>query len=83
MVYQAKVRLPALQKGLIPRDLVSARSITQAMQWDNYPTYSQYDSIMQSFATLYPSLCRLDTIGTSVNGKLVLALKISDNPWDR
>ena len=28
----------------------------------------------------YPSLCRLDTIGTSINGKLVLALKISDNP---
>jgi hypothetical protein len=50
------------------------------MDWDNYPTYIQYDSIMQSFKTLYPSLCRLDTIGTSINGKLILALKISDNP---
>ena len=28
----------------------------------------------------YPSLCRLDTIGTSINGKLVLALRISNNP---
>jgi hypothetical protein len=63
-----------------PRNLASARSLTQALQWDNYPTYTQYDSIMQSFAALYPDLCRLDTIGTSVNGKLVLALKISDNP---
>ena len=35
---------------------------------------------MQSFPKLYPSLCSLDTIGTSINGKLVLALKISDNP---
>jgi hypothetical protein len=34
---------------------------------------------MRSFASLYPSLCRLDTIGTSIYGKLVLALKISDN----
>jgi hypothetical protein len=49
------------------------------MNWDKYPTYLQYDSIMQSFSKIYPSLCSLDTIGTSVNGKLVLALKISAN----
>jgi hypothetical protein len=47
------------------------------MQWDKYPTYPQYDSIMHTFLNLYPSLCRLDTIGTSINGKLVLALRIS------
>jgi hypothetical protein len=61
------------------KGLLSAANIDQAMNWDQYPTYSQYDSIMQSFVKLYPSLCHLDTIGTSVNGKLVLALKISDN----
>jgi murein tripeptide amidase MpaA len=60
--------------------LISSRNVNQAMAWDNYPTYTQYDSIMQSFKSLYPSLCRLDTIGTSINGKLVLALKISNNP---
>jgi hypothetical protein len=62
------------------KGLVSASNLSQAMNWDKYPTYSQYDSIMQSFSKLYPTLCRLDTIGTSVNGKLVLALKISVNP---
>ena len=61
------------------KSIISAVNVTQASQWDSYPTYSQYDSIMISFAQLYPSICRLDTIGTSVNGKLVLALKISDN----
>ena len=61
------------------KGIISALNVNKAMDWDNYPTYTQYDSIMQSFKTLYPSLCRLDTIGTSVNGKLVLALKISDN----
>lgn len=61
------------------KSILSALNVDQATQWDNYPTYSQYDSIMQSFVKLYPALCHLDTIGTSVNGKLVLVLKISDN----
>lgn len=61
------------------KGIISALNLNQAMEWDTYPTYSQYDSIMQSFRILYPSLCHLDTIGTSVNGKLVLVLKISDN----
>jgi hypothetical protein len=61
------------------KGIISARNLNQAMEWDKYPTYSQYDSIMQSFRTLYPNLCHLDTIGTSVHGRLILALKISDN----
>ena len=62
-----------------PKGLISAATLNEALQWDNYPRYTQYDSIMQYFASQYPSLCRVDTIGTSINGKLVLALKISDN----
>ena len=61
------------------KEIVSALNASKALGWDSYPTYAQYGSIMQSFKTLYPSLCHLDTIGTSVNGKLVLALKISGN----
>jgi murein tripeptide amidase MpaA len=61
------------------KSIISALNVNQALQWDSYPTYTQYESIMQSFAAQYPALCHLDTIGTSVNGKLVLALKISDN----
>jgi len=62
------------------KGIVSAKSIIQVMDWQSYPTYSQYDSIMRNFASAYPSLCHLDTIGKSINGKYVLALKISDNP---
>ena len=61
------------------KSIISAANVTQASQWESYPTYTQYDSIMLSFANLYPSICRFDTIGTSVNGKLILALKISNN----
>lgn len=55
--------------------MFSSRTLTA--QWDKYPTYSQYDSIMHSFANLYPSLCHLDTIGSTNYGKKVLALRIS------
>jgi len=62
-----------------PKGIRSSSNIKQAMQWESYPSYTQYDSIMRSFPSVYPSLCRLDTIGTSVMGRLVMALKISDN----
>jgi len=54
-------------------------NMIQAMEWETYPTYTQYDSIMRYFASTYPSLCRLATIGTSIKGMNVMALKISDN----
>ncbi len=61
------------------KGVTTALSVSQAMDWSIYPSYTQYDSIMRSFHNNYPSLCRLDTIGTSINGRLVLVLKISDN----
>lgn len=62
------------------KSVINAKSTGKSFaQWDSYPTYTQYDSIMRSFPAHYPSLCRLDTIGTTKYGKLVLALKISDN----
>lgn len=63
-----------------PKSIITATSLTQALEWDTYPTYEQYVQIMQDFETAYPDLCNLDTIGTSIYGKLVLVLKISDNP---
>lgn len=62
------------------KGVISSASMKQALGWDTYPTYSQYDSIMKSFVDAYPSLCKLETIGTSINGKLVQVLKVSDNP---
>jgi hypothetical protein len=61
------------------KGVVSAESVSQAMDWQSYPTYLQYDSIVRSFARLYPTICHLDSIGTSINGRKVFALKISDN----
>lgn len=57
-----------------------AASIGEMASWDAYPTYQTYLDLMQKFAVDYPDLCTPDTIGYSVNGRLLLALKISDNP---
>lgn len=72
--YDYSIVEPEDMKGIL-----TASSVKQAMEWSAYPTYVQYDSIMQSFQTLYPQLCNVDTIGTTKYGKLVLVLKISDN----
>ncbi len=47
--------------------------------WNFYPTYQQYLDFMAGFASSYPDICRLDTIGTTNQGRLLLAVKISDS----
>ncbi|MGQ9846787.1 MAG: M14 family zinc carboxypeptidase [Bacteroidales bacterium] len=60
--------------------LTMATTVDQMANWDRYPTYSVYVQMMQNFANNYPTLCKLDTIGTTQQGRLLLALKITDNP---
>ena len=60
--------------------IIMAQTPEEMKNWDRYPTYDTYVKMMQDYAKNYPSLCRLDTIGTSQNGRLVLSLVISDNP---
>ncbi|MBT8270640.1 MAG: carboxypeptidase regulatory-like domain-containing protein [Bacteroidia bacterium] len=59
----------------------SSNRSTQAWDttWDAYPTYSEYVAKMNYFATTYPSICTLQNIGTTVNGRSLFVLKISDN----
>jgi hypothetical protein len=57
----------------------SAASLSEALTWQKYPKWSQYDSIVNYFSVTYPDLCDPDTIGTSINGRYIFALKISDN----
>lgn len=52
---------------------------SEMKNWDSYPDYDTYVGMMVSFAEDYPAICRLDTIGYSVDNRLLLALKISDN----
>ncbi len=46
---------------------------------DKYPSYNEYIELMDSFEIKYPAICKLVEIGESVEGRRILAVKISDN----
>jgi hypothetical protein len=69
-----KLLIPEGRKGFY-----TASSVAEAMLWQTYPTWKHYDTIMHTIAAKWPDVCRLDTIGFSIMGRAVLALKISDN----
>ena len=56
-----------------------ASTVEEMQEWNRYPTYQTYLDMMYGFAEKYSGLCRLDTIGFSVKGRLILCLKISDH----
>ena len=58
---------------------VMSDNYTKAKEWDSYPTFDAYVSMMQQYAIDYPALCVLDTIGFSVDNRPLLVVKISDN----
>lgn len=68
---------PPVEETLSPKSLSMATTLDEMYQWNRYPTYEVYVEMMNHFADTYPTLCRLDTLGTSVNGRLILALAIT------
>lgn len=65
---------PAMQHGAN-----MSRTLQDITNWDVYPTYEQYLELMQDFVNQYPDLCKLHQIGTSVQNRKIMAIKISDN----
>ncbi|OFY74456.1 MAG: hypothetical protein A2265_08275, partial [Bacteroidetes bacterium RIFOXYA12_FULL_33_9] len=49
------------------------------MAWDSYPTYEAYEAMMYQYEIDYPGLCRIEEIGTTVEGRKILFAVISDN----
>ena len=65
-----------------PGTLIKPRttsSVLSVEEWDAYPTYDAYVDMMGQFATDYPDICQLDTLGYTVEGRLLLAVKITDS----
>ena len=56
--------------------IAMATTVGEMADWDRYPTYETYMAMMQGWASEFGTLCRLDTIGTSVQGRLLLCLVI-------
>lgn len=51
----------------------------EVLDWNYYPTYSAYLQIMQDFATNFPEICNIDTIGITNEERLIIVARISDN----
>lgn len=61
------------------KDRGMATSVEGMASWDQYPTYETYRALMKKFEADYPQLCKLDSIGTTLNGRKLYVVKISDN----
>lgn len=68
---------PSLAKD--EKALTMATTLEQMESWDRYPTWEVYVEMLEKFASDYPSICRLRTIGTSKKGRDLYDLVISDN----
>ena len=55
---------------------VNIREITD---WDFYPSYEAYESMMYQFETDYPTICKIVNIGTLSSGRKLLVARITDN----
>ena len=54
-------------------------SINELREWDSYPTYQAYVDFMYQFAADYPEICVVENFGSSVEGRELLIVRISDN----
>ncbi|MBE0570952.1 MAG: T9SS type A sorting domain-containing protein [Ignavibacteriaceae bacterium] len=53
--------------------------INEITDWNVYPTYDAYVSMMNMYSANYPSICKLIDAGITVQGRKILLVKISDN----
>lgn len=60
-------------------DPVMSSDKADIMEWDVYPTYEAYVAMMYQFATDHPTLCRIQNVGSTVEGRALLFAVISDN----
>lgn len=70
--HKYKICEPHAAKGIS-----MATTVAMMANWDCYPTYSVYDSMMHQFAEIHPDICSLSELSTLESGRRILALKIS------
>ncbi|MBQ8703901.1 MAG: T9SS type A sorting domain-containing protein [Bacteroidales bacterium] len=70
---------PPAPEAIGSKAVTMAALVDEMAAWDRYPTYETYLAMMQRWAERYPDLCTIDTIGTSVRGRLILAAHIEGN----
>ncbi|MDP2423322.1 MAG: M14 family zinc carboxypeptidase [Bacteroidales bacterium] len=53
--------------------------VEEITEWDFYPTYNAYESMMNQFQADYPGLCNIVNIGTLASGRKLLGARVSSN----
>jgi hypothetical protein len=54
--------------------------VISLFDFGEYHTYEETAFFLDSVATARPEICQLDTMGSSLQGRLILGIRISDNP---
>jgi hypothetical protein len=72
----SKIIVSGLRSEIISDDIVKLKEEYRA----NYHSYDEVTGILRNLVSNYPSICKLDSIGQSYEGRWVYAVKISDNP---
>ena len=67
---------PPIEEEMAPKAVQMASTVAEMASWDRYPTYDTYLAMMQQWANDFPTLCHVDTIGTSIQGRLILSMYI-------
>lgn len=67
---------PPVEEVLSPKAVTMASTVEEMAGWDRYPTYDTYLEMMQRWVDSFPTLCHVDTIGTSIQGRLILSMYI-------
>jgi hypothetical protein len=62
-----------LERGALAAPAVLDENLGQ------YHTYAEMEAELETLAAAYPSLARLDSLGVSIEGRVIHAIKISDN----
>ena len=76
LLTQGEVSFTLLTAPSLKKPAVMATSIPEVLEGKAYPTYSQYLGIMNDFQKNFTNVLIIDTIGYSINNKLILAARI-------
>ena len=47
-------------------------------EWDAYPTYEAYESMMEEYASTHPDRCTLMTLGTLESGRKIMLVRLNN-----
>ncbi|MDH5185861.1 MAG: M14 family zinc carboxypeptidase [candidate division WOR-3 bacterium] len=67
-----------LKSEIIIEDLAIEKE--RALADGQYHSYEEINQILSNMASTYPSICKLDSFGTTFEGRQIYGVKISDNP---